>query len=412
MPNMPSVKRLCLLLTFSFCSSTNTSTEDVTVFSGDAAFLPCPLQFSYSEKVSVKWLKDENNGNNSNVCEGNIQSNTISDPPNCKPRFKLNREPLGLNITGIVSSDAGVYNCVVTRLIPPPAEEISLPLRLKVFSSAAVLPSPTLQLISNTNSSCVELICSLEGLSPQQVNFTWTRATQLIHHLGTSSMNSTLTLCKPNWTEGETLTCQASYSHNRTLSKNITLKQHSASPSVSVACIRGSDGAPTMLCAAEGFYPADLKQSWLTDGEYISYLNTSLTPTYDENLTSFHASRNYSKNRDGSYDVTSYLHPSRTITVYYCWVNHSGLSKPILVNISSAQCTERKEAFTGLFVRYMVVGILFGLLVVTALFIEVYYQHLTTSARHLWSTADANATSEPVSNHQVYQHELKQTYPL
>ncbi|KAM9455392.1 uncharacterized protein Hap1MRO34_019146 isoform 4-T4 [Clarias gariepinus] len=185
-----------------------------------------------------------------------------------------------------------------------------------------------------------------------------------------------------------------------------------ASPSVSVACIRGSDGAPTMLCAAEGFYPADLKQSWLTDGEYISYLNTSLTPTYDENLTSFHASRNYSKNRDGSYDVTSYLHPSRTITVYYCWVNHSGLSKPILVNISSAQCTERKEAFTGLFVRYMVVGILFGLLVVTALFIEVYYQHLTTSARHLWSTADANATSEPVSNHQVYQHELKQTYPL
>ncbi|KAF5891826.1 tyrosine-protein phosphatase non-receptor type substrate 1-like isoform X2, partial [Clarias magur] len=118
------------------------------------------------------------------------------------------------------------------------------------------------------------------------------------------------------------------------------------SPSVSVACIRGADGVPTMLCTSEGFYPADLKQSWLRDGEYISYLNTSLTPTYEDNLTSFYISRNYSKNKDGSYSVTSHLHPSPTITVYYCWVNHSALSKPILVNISSAQCTEREETAT------------------------------------------------------------------
>ncbi|KAF5880218.1 putative uncharacterized protein LOC108276956 isoform X2, partial [Clarias magur] len=55
------------------------------------------------------------------------------------------------------------------------------------------LPSLNLQLI-NTDSSCVELICSLTGLSPQQVNFTWTTATQLLHHLETSSMKSTLTI--------------------------------------------------------------------------------------------------------------------------------------------------------------------------------------------------------------------------
>ncbi|XP_053501410.1 uncharacterized protein LOC128620439 isoform X2 [Ictalurus furcatus] len=119
-----------------------------------------------------------------------------------------------------------------------------------------------------------------------------------------------------------------------------------APPSVSVSCVKGPDGAPTVLCASEGFYPADLKQAWFRDGEYISYLNASLRPLYKENVISSDISWNYSKNTDGSYRVTSYLHLSSNITVYYCWVNHSTLSQPIIVNISSTECTEREEKLT------------------------------------------------------------------
>ncbi|MCI4388266.1 hypothetical protein PGIGA_G00083680 [Pangasianodon gigas] len=112
----------------------------------------------------------------------------------------------------------------MTKLIPPPAEDKSSTLTLKVSSL-------TLQLMNSTNSSCVELLCSLKGLRPQQVNFRWTRATQLLYHHESSNMSSTLTLCKPHWTDGETLTCQASYSHNHTLySKSIMLPDNSGEP--------------------------------------------------------------------------------------------------------------------------------------------------------------------------------------
>ncbi|KAK3521805.1 hypothetical protein QTP70_018279, partial [Hemibagrus guttatus] len=159
-----------------------------------------------------------------------------------------------------------------------------------------------------------------------------------------------------------------------------TFIQVTASPSVSVACVKGPDGAPTMLCASEGFYPADLKQAWLRDGEYISYMNTALQrPTYEENLSTSHINWTYRNNTDGSYSLMSHLHLSSDIAeqaMYYCWVNHTTLSKPITVIISSTECTEREVEFTGLVVRFIVVGTLFGLLISTAMFIEIYFQYL------------------------------------
>lgn len=109
------------------------------------------------------------------------------------------------------------------------------------------------------------------------------------------------------------------------------------------------DRAPTVLCISQGFYPEDLKQAWLRDGEYITYLNTSRKPLYKENLNFSEVSWNYSKNTDGSYSLTSYLHLSSNITVDSCWVNHSTLSQPIIVNVSSTVCTEREERLTGIF---------------------------------------------------------------
>lgn len=130
----------------------------------------------------------------------------------------------------------------------------------------------------------------------------------------------------------------------------IFLSRFPASPSVSVSCERGPDRTPTIHCASEGFYPTDLKQAWLRDGEYISYLNTSLPPTYEENLSTSLINWNFRNNIDGSYSLISYLHLSSNIAhqvMFYCWVNHSTLSKPITVNISSTECAETEEALTG-----------------------------------------------------------------
>ncbi|TSK16178.1 HMG box transcription factor BBX [Bagarius yarrelli] len=188
-------------------------TEDVTVSSGDSAFLPCPLLFDHhdSMRIYVKWEKE-----GKRICQYFINSSK-SDVLKCNPEFTINTKPPGLNIIDVKSSDAGLYKCSMTRLIPPPSEERTATLvRLEVLSV-------TLQLM---NSSCVDLLCSLNGLNSQQLHFTWSNTTQLLHE--TSSMNNTLTLCKPNWTEGETLTCHAFYSNNHTHSKSITLQNNPA----------------------------------------------------------------------------------------------------------------------------------------------------------------------------------------
>ncbi|KAF7701215.1 hypothetical protein HF521_002380 [Silurus meridionalis] len=466
---MLSRKLLCRLLVLQLLSSVITSEVNITVSNGETAFLPCPFQFPISNtsmKIGAKWIKDKA----LHLCTFSIENNTIHDH-SCKPRFKVNIE--GLAITGVENSDAGVYNCVMTRVIPPPAVDTFTILRLNV-------PSLTLQWINTTIVNCVELFCSVQSLKSQQVNFSWTRAGLYLHHTS-SNISSTLTLCKPNWTDGDTIKCHANYS-NKVIVTSISLpcnfggckkgekttkfkkqwiiiavistcagllflcvlgfaifkcKKRAAangsivyrnkiyenftfstttinpvlnpqnaqlgatsnkrtSPSVSLVCVKGPNGAPTMLCASESFYPADLQQAWLKDGEYISYLNTSFTPTYKANLNTPQIIWNYRNNTNGSYNLTSYLHlPSNTAeqVMYHCWVNHSALSKPITVSISTTECTQQEVKFTGFVVRFIVVGTFFGLLIAISIFMEVYYQHFR-------------------SNLVYQQHELKQMHLL
>ncbi|XP_072514907.1 uncharacterized protein [Salminus brasiliensis] len=185
-----------------------------TVSRGQSVVLPCPSLFPTSEKVSFKWKKD----GESALCEYFLEKNKTSGH-NCKSRFKVNEEPIGLIITDVRSSDAGVYNCSVTKVIPPPAEEKFLVLSLQVSAGLII------EQMNSSDLSCVDLLCSLEGLSPEQVNFTWTRGSeQLLHQNIPTGLNSTLHLCKPHWTEGDIVICHASYSSNHTLySQNITL---------------------------------------------------------------------------------------------------------------------------------------------------------------------------------------------
>ncbi|KAI4893848.1 hypothetical protein NFI96_016931, partial [Prochilodus magdalenae] len=126
----------------------------------------------------------------------------------------------------------------------------------------------------------------------------------------------------------------------------------------------GSGGAPILLCTSEGFYPAALEQVWIRDGEFITYLNSSLTNREYQNSSKVQL--NSSTNIDGSYSLTSYLHLSPTTeqVLYSCWVNHSSLSQPITVNISSSECNEPAAELHAYFpgVIFIIAGISFGLL--------------------------------------------------
>ncbi|KAL7847555.1 hypothetical protein AOLI_G00222730 [Acnodon oligacanthus] len=216
---MFSVQSSCFLLVSLLFSATATGAEQViTASRGETVLLPCPSPYDYRDTVSVEWKKD----GESSVCRYRMSNNRTSDHACNNPRFKVNADPVGLLITDVTGSDAAVYNCSVIRMIPPPAVEDFAILILQVNVPAGLM----VQQVNISNQRCVELLCSLEGLSPEQVKFTWSRGSeQLLHQSNPSNMSSTLTLCKPHWRGGDTFTCQASYSSDRTLySKSITIK--------------------------------------------------------------------------------------------------------------------------------------------------------------------------------------------
>ncbi|KAL7847281.1 hypothetical protein SRHO_G00222610 [Serrasalmus rhombeus] len=208
----------CFLPVFLLFSATATGVQKViTASRGETVLLPCPSLFDYSDTVRVDWEKDGESG----LCMYRMSYNKTSGHV-CSPRFKVNADPIGLIITDVTGSDAGVYNCSMIRMIPPPAVDNFSILILQVNVPAGLV----VQEVNISNQSCVELFCSLEGLSPEQVSFTWTRGSeQLLHQNNSSKMSSTLTLCKPHWRDGDKFTCQASYSSNHTLySKSITIQ--------------------------------------------------------------------------------------------------------------------------------------------------------------------------------------------
>ncbi|XP_048037468.1 hemicentin-2-like [Megalobrama amblycephala] len=205
----------CLILTiFSF---TMCGCEGVFVFRADegaTVHLPCHSPPDDSVQVSVKWTK--NSATSKNICEW-----TGSSSSNCIPRFTLNRTSFTLSIENVQPSDSGNYSCKTTRIIPPPSlDNIS-----NVTLHVAAHPGLSLQLLNSSNDTCVHLLCSLEGLNPELVDFTWSREGQRSLHPSTSyDMKSELHLCKPDWSYGDIITCHASYSSTQTpLSRNITL---------------------------------------------------------------------------------------------------------------------------------------------------------------------------------------------
>ncbi|XP_043106207.1 uncharacterized protein LOC122352716 [Puntigrus tetrazona] len=233
----------CLL----FLSSiylTHTDAENVfRAVEGETVHLPCPLLLNGSEQVSVDWTKYRTNS--TIICKWSINSITESHGE-CIPRFKFNKTSFTLSVVNVQLSDSGNYSCKITRFIPPPILDSTSNMTLQV----AVRPHLSLKKLNSSNETCVHLRCSLENLQPGQVNFTWDREGHgSLRSVLNNSMNSELLLCKPDWSDGDTITCYAKYLQTQTLySCNITLDFRHKVAGVQLLIISCSAAAGLILC--------------------------------------------------------------------------------------------------------------------------------------------------------------------
>ncbi|XP_051541968.1 uncharacterized protein LOC127433792 isoform X3 [Myxocyprinus asiaticus] len=280
-----------------------TDSGAVNVIRGNTANLSCHSILNDSDRVSVDWIKN----NSTTICKYiSIDYKERTDSGFCKPHFSLNKKYLFLSIDNVQLSDAGNYTCKTVKIIPPPTTE---------YISYVILhvEGLSLQRLNSSNATCVHLLCSLEGLNPAQVNFTWSKEGQNIYHPSTSSdMSSELHLCKPAWREGDTITCNAIYLSTKTLynqsieltsavtgavnvirgnTANLSchsilndsdrvsvdwIKNNSTTICLSLQRLNSSNATCVhLLCSLEGLNPAQVNFTWSKEGQNIYHPSTS-----------------------------------------------------------------------------------------------------------------------------------------
>ncbi|KAJ8347643.1 hypothetical protein SKAU_G00262320 [Synaphobranchus kaupii] len=108
-------------------------------------------------------------------------------------------------------------NGALSKVIPPPTVEKFYKVKLHIEGPPHVI----IEQQTSNKSGCLWLLCELDGLDSTEVNLTWSQNGQSI-----PETTSSLHLCKPDWSEGDTFTCNISQSSNYTgLSANITITQ-------------------------------------------------------------------------------------------------------------------------------------------------------------------------------------------
>nr|XP_015196692.1 PREDICTED: uncharacterized protein LOC107076672 isoform X2 [Lepisosteus oculatus] len=172
--------------------------------------------FPKASQVVVQWKRV---GTSKATCGHIVDQGNITKQ-NCKERMAI-LENHQLQLNDLQISDAGQYNCTVSRQIPPPTEEKTDYLILRVEASP-VIRLEYLNTSGNNSGTCKQLICKLKFLNSSEVNFTWTRNGERIYK-GVKSEDPVqsddtyfsaagyLTLCKPDWKESDVIQCTGNY---------------------------------------------------------------------------------------------------------------------------------------------------------------------------------------------------------
>nr|XP_023690635.1 T-lymphocyte surface antigen Ly-9-like [Paramormyrops kingsleyae] len=189
-----------IFLTFFFMSSDAEGIITIKENKGQKIPLHCNVsEDSLNKTYTVNWKK---NGTSTVLCYYRVSNNTMSDS-NCGSRYVIEGRPLQLYLTNVSFSDSGVYNCSVTKLIPPTTEE-------KFCLVDLTVQGVVIEKLNTSNQDCMELLCRTEGLVQNQLTFHWTRGTSGNEYNASQSLK----LCKPAWSDCDTFTCNVS--HNNT----------------------------------------------------------------------------------------------------------------------------------------------------------------------------------------------------
>nr|XP_023690919.1 tyrosine-protein phosphatase non-receptor type substrate 1-like [Paramormyrops kingsleyae] len=121
---------------------------------------------SLNKTYTVNWRK---NGTSTALCYYRVSNNTMTNS-NCGSRYVIEGRPLQLYLTNVSFSDSGVYNCSVTKVIPPPTEEKFCLVDLLVEAR----PTVSVSWVDGPSGDSA-LLCSVQDFYPESIEQVWLR---------------------------------------------------------------------------------------------------------------------------------------------------------------------------------------------------------------------------------------------
>ncbi|XP_076131417.1 uncharacterized protein LOC143112893 isoform X2 [Alosa pseudoharengus] len=193
----------------------------------------------------------------------------------CEPTFDNNSEAFhGLNVKHFKSDHSGSYSCIIIRIIPPPTFELNTT-TIELHADGL-----SLELVNTNDSGCVELVCTMDAIDQEQVDFIWNlrgknTSEQVQVTNSSSSVSSSLRLCGAERRDGDTITCSVSLPSGH-FTSNWTIHEQNVGNEdsnwmVKTICICALTGAVLMIAMAVIIYKCKKRKN--SDDASIVYTN-------------------------------------------------------------------------------------------------------------------------------------------